>query len=165
LICDICKKHKATVFIKKTVNGKKVEYNLCETCAGKVSGPSNNTSVFSQNLFSGLSDMIAGFSDSEKTGEIEGALVCSKCSMTFGDFQLSGRFGCDKCYDVFAVNLTPLMKRLQGSVQHAGKSPPGTEKDTEINKLKKELESAVKKEEYERAAIIRDKLKELEGDN
>ena len=63
---------------------------------------------------------------------------------------------------IFEDNLASLLRRLQGSAQHAGKGPVGTEKRIQFNKLKKELQKVIEKEEYERAAVIRDKIRELE---
>jgi bifunctional DNase/RNase len=53
-----------------------------------------------------------------------------------------------------SVNLVSESTRLEAS-------PLGTEDEKE--RLRKELEEAIAQEDYERAALIRDKLKELEG--
>ncbi|MFW6133942.1 MAG: UvrB/UvrC motif-containing protein [Elusimicrobiota bacterium] len=162
MLCDICKKREANVFIKKMVNGKIVEYNLCEVCASEMMPSSIDFSGFDKDFFSGLSDMLAGFSDIEQVGKIEKELKCEKCGTSFGDFQKRGRLGCDRCYDTFSDKLEVLLNRLQGSAHHSGKSPPNIEKKMEIGRLKKDLQDAVEKEEYERAAVIRDKIRDLE---
>ncbi len=168
MLCEICNKKKAAVFIKKIENGNKIEYNLCEDCASKISHFKTDSGDFKKNLFSNISDMLAGFSSMENY-ETEPDKITSKecpvCKLTFEEFQNSGRFGCHECYDAFSKELKSLLKRLQGAVQHAGKSPPGKRNLTEINKLKDELDNAVGKEDYERAAVIRDKIKEIKKKN
>jgi protein arginine kinase activator len=86
--------------------------------------------------------------------------------MTFEEFQRSGKVGCNNCYDVLEDNLNPLIRRLQGSIEHNGKVPARLSKSIsisrEISRLKELLLKAVEKEEYEKAAEIRDKIKSLE---
>jgi protein arginine kinase activator len=112
---------------------------------------------------------------------------CSVCNMSFSEFSKTGRLGCSNCYKVFRNELNPILRRIHGSIEHKGKTPvrgvPGTPKKTEntkaaqeneeaaksevncneLERLKTELNEAIKTEEYEKAAVIRDKIKELEG--
>lgn len=162
MLCDICQEREATLFIKKIENGEKMEYNLCEICSSNLESPSISLNDIHENIFSGLTDMLVGFSDMKTEGKIEGELKCTNCGFTSGDFMQSGRLGCSNCYRIFEDKLTSLLRRLQGAVQHAGKSPPGAEKFVEIKKIKSELQKAIEREEYERAAVLRDKLKELD---
>ena len=63
-------------------------------------------------------------------------------------------------------NLNPLIRRLQGSIEHNGKVPARAfekyiyfKRNFQTEEL---LLKAVEKEEYEKAAEIRDKIKSLE---
>ncbi|NLB35251.1 MAG: hypothetical protein GX817_05495 [Elusimicrobia bacterium] len=165
MLCDACGKNQANVFIKKLVNGLLKEESLCSSCAAEKAGFSIDLGELKEGLFSNISDMIAGFSDISILDESEKIPPCSVCGLTYRDFQSKGRLGCGECYNSFESKLTPLMTRLQGSVQHAGKSPPGIKEVNEKKKLKNELKIAIEKEEYERAAVIRDRIKILEGKN
>ena len=91
--------------------------------------------------------------------------------MAYEDFKKIGRLGCGECYTTFRASLVPLLKRIHGSNQHLGKSPsPVFVKEAkaasklmeELEAAKLELQKAVKKEEFEEAASIRDKIKFLE---
>ena len=86
--------------------------------------------------------------------------------MTFDDFSKTGRFGCSQCYSTFKNQMNPMLRRIHGKTFHVGKVPKRTGGQLrikqEINRLKRELQEAVNAEEYERAAVIRDKIKELE---
>ncbi|MGM0568123.1 MAG: UvrB/UvrC motif-containing protein [Elusimicrobiota bacterium] len=163
MICDKCKKKEATVFINKIENGQQIKLNLCGECAAESSlSPGAMFPSFQNNFFDSISDMLAGFSDEYKEDSGK-EISCEKCGNTFRDFQVKGRMGCENCYVVFEDKLLPFLKRLQGSIQHAGKSPPMQSKKDELRKLKKDLSEAVAKEEYERAAVIRDKIKDIKG--
>ena len=63
--------------------------------------------------------------------------------------------------------LLPLIERMHGSSQHVGKVPAnaGAEivKKNELIQLRKELNEAVERENYEKAAELRDKIYELSG--
>jgi protein arginine kinase activator len=79
--------------------------------------------------------------------------------------------GCSQCYETFKEGLIPLLKKIHGSTQHAGSSPKKKTKKKrkfsgKIQELKEQLDEAIKKEDFEEAARLRDKIKELKkGDN
>ncbi len=116
-----------------------------------------------------------------KTGKASDK-TCSRCGMTYRQFRKSGRFGCDDCYRAFSEELQRLMKRIHGAQAHVGKRPravvPAVELATsleastdvvptaitdELNKLRAELDKAVKAEAYEAAAALRDRIGQLES--
>ena len=74
--------------------------------------------------------------------------------------------GCPACYQHFADNLEPLLKRIHGSAVHTGKVPVrsgGTIRlKREIADLRRRLAARVEREEFEAAAGLRDEIRELE---
>jgi len=86
--------------------------------------------------------------------------------MTFDEFRKAGRFGCAMCYSSFSEKLYPIFRRIHGNTKHVGKIPTKMGEDIaikrEIDRLKIELNVAIKNEEYEKAAQIRDRIRELE---
>ena len=97
---------------------------------------------------------------------------CPECGITYSEFKQTGRLGYSNCYSVFAVQLTPLIERIHGSSKYSGKrlsQSPETFDETynfkiKYSRLRKELDNALKKEHYEQAAQLRDKLKEIKKD-
>ena len=75
----------------------------------------------------------------------------------------SGVWGCQECYKYFSKELDPILRRIQGNIQHRGKVPAGAgtglHRQQQIARLKEELQRAVELEAYERAAELRDKNK------
>lgn len=92
---------------------------------------------------------------------------CPNCGRTYYDFQKSGRLGCGECYKAFENPVKSTLKRMQKSTLHTGKIPSkqseSISKKRRLDELKKELSSAVSKEEYELAAKLHKEIKELEG--
>ncbi len=170
MVCDECGKNKATVHLTEIINEQITKLNLCEACA-KAKG-----SDVEQHF--GIGDLLAALSDVE-TAPVSAAGTtgptpknkCSHCGLTYEDFKKIGRLGCSECYAAFKVSLSPLLKRIHGSTQHMGKSPdPLLVKEQKVHSkfheelmmVKQELMKAVKKEEFEEAAALRDKIKFLE---
>src|SRR5262249_27897604 len=91
---------------------------------------------------------------------------CSNCGMHYSTFKETGRLGCAECYSSFAIKLRPLLRRIHGSTRHVGKLP-AREGDhvspaRQVQRLHDELQRAVEREEFERAAEIRDRIKKAE---
>ncbi len=161
MLCQKCNKNQATVHIKNTVNGETTELMLCSKCA-ETENLSSFWSFPSEKLFSGFySDSIFGseFLPKQK--------VCPVCGTKRSDLASSGKAGCAKCYEIFGDELSRIIKGIHGNTLHSG-SRPGKhmeqlEKNREIETLKKEMQSAVEEQDFEKAAALRDKIKELES--
>lgn len=88
--------------------------------------------------------------------------VCPECGFTIENYKAVERLGCAKCYEVFWEEIVPMLQQVQNSLQHCGKQPKHAlhvvrmEKDME--NLQLQLEKAVKREDYEKAAQIRDEI-------
>ncbi|RKD26407.1 Protein-arginine kinase activator protein McsA [Caminicella sporogenes DSM 14501] len=167
MLCQNCHEREATVHVTKIINNQKQEIHLCEQCAKK-SDDINfdfDTTFTINNFLTGLLDSI--HSSPFKVDYIK-TTTCSKCGMSYGKFKQLGRLGCFECYKTFNEKLLPLIKRIHGSETHIGKIPKKAGSRIrlkhEIMSLKKQLQMAVEKEEFEKAAKLRDRIKELEKD-
>lgn len=164
MLCQRCNEKEASVHLTKIVNGEKTELFLCKECAeetGQISFESSDSFSF-QNLLAGILKPQLGEASLSQTGK---DLVCENCGLSYSEFSQEGLMGCSRCYDIFGSRLDPLVKRIHGSTEHQGKVPQRRGGDLRIRKeiddLKKEMQKAVDKEEFERAAEIRDQIKEL----
>jgi protein arginine kinase activator len=168
MYCDECKKRPATVHVTELFNGEKVESHLCEECASKKGGFLFNL----DNKFS-IPHLLGGFFGSGYN--VQGIkaspqnTVCPNCGMSFTDISQTGRLGCNECYTVFEQELEPILRRIHGNSKHIGKIPSrgGAQVlvQKKIEQLKNKLQQAVANEEYEKAAEIRDQIKEMEKKN
>lgn len=92
---------------------------------------------------------------------------CKNCGMSYAKFRQSGVVGCPDCYEAFGKQLDQLITRAQnGATHHVGKRPlragTGLDRQLEIQRISQELDHAVAAEQYERAAKLRDQLRDLE---
>ena len=163
MICGKCSKNHATVHVTEVVNNVKKESHLCEECARAAGG---------KYTFS-ITDILANLIEPTKTpgkpsSSESGAPRCPECGISYAEFKAKARLGCANDYEVFKSGLVPLLEKVHGAVQHAGKTPHTVEavvrKETELARLKRELEGVIKAEDFEKAAQIRDKIRLLETD-
>lgn len=176
MLCKQCGKNNAEIYCKQTINGHTEEYALCHECAEKLKKEGKlNIGFTSPSLFGGIGGYgsLFGFDDFfglptvKKGGHLSAQKKCTLCSSTFEDLVKSGKVGCAECYRVFREELTPSIEKIHGKGGYTGKKPAKIKiKDTkqeEIKGLKSQLKAAVKAQEYEKAAVIRDKIRELEN--
>lgn len=161
--CQECGIRPATLHFTKIVNGEKKELHICESCARErgelISGTAGGFSI--HNLLSGLIDF-----DPATAGAKQPQPRCEMCGMTYAQFSKMGRFGCSHCYKQFAERLDPLLKRVHGNTVHVGKVPKRAggrvRTKREIDKLKREMQQRIDREDFEAAAGIRDRIRDLE---
>ena len=163
MTCDLCGQREATVHLTEIIDDETRELHLCEPCARE------KGATAAQHF--GLADLLAGLADfgaKFEAGAKPARLTCSQCGMTYDDFRKSGRLGCGACYEAFHRYLSPLLKRIHGSTQHAGRTPAAVgEKQAspqdELALLKERLKTAVAQEAFEEAARLRDRVRALEA--
>lgn len=112
--------------------------------------------------------------------ETEAGLYCDNCRTSLDSIKMGNPLGCSECYSVFADVLTNeliaadrLPSRIKKEIPikktqtlHMGKSPtkPLTiPSSSRLMALNEALNEALKKENYEQAAWIRDQIKDLTG--
>jgi len=158
--CDLCDQP-AVVHEVVVRHGEKKEIHLCEHHAQE-----HGYTVAGQ---PSLDQMLTKFVVSE--GQTKQSRVsqkkCSTCGLSFARFRQHGLLGCPDCYDAFEKNLSALIERTHaGATHHVGKTPNRADESLErqrlIQRLVNELDEAVCAEQYERAAELRDRLRNLE---
>jgi len=157
--CDNCGKREATVHLTEIKDGVKNEQHLCEHCAAEKGLPGKTH-------FS-ISELLAGLASAQQAkGKRVKDIQCPSCELTLSQFQAAGRLGCPECYTAFKDEIMPLVEKVHDGTQHVGKVParaaPGVALAREIRVLQTELKRVVKKEDYERAAALRDQVQRLE---
>ena len=161
MLCQKCQKKEATTYYQETVNGKTTTLHLCEDCAKELGIGMGGFSGFNMN------DIFSGFlTNAFGTPTIGTRKTCSKCHSTWDDIVRLGRMGCDECYHTFEKELLPTLENIHGKTKHVGKvsNAAGVEykKKVELDQLKAQMQKAVEQEEFEKAAELRDQIKQLE---
>ncbi len=185
MLCERCKERPATFFLTRIVNGEKTELHLCQQCAAETGqlGVVMEPQFTFTNFLAGLLNNELGFAPARQSPS---APQCSNCGLTYDDFRQVGQFACSHCYEEFEPYLEGLFRRVQGGTEHVGKrpgrvpprprraepkaakpvkpAPPGeaTAAKPRIEQLREELAAAIAREEYERAAELRDEIRRRE---
>ena len=163
MLCTICKEKPATVHLTQIVGDKMQKLDLCEDCA-KTKGINDPTSFGLADL-----DLVLGLGASQQLEQAAGGveLKCPRCGFTQADFKKSGRLGCPECYVTFAEGLRGLLKTMHKGTRHTGKAPEALRSTREnadkLKTLQAKLAKAIKDENYEQAAQVRDEIKQLTG--
>jgi len=164
--CQVCKANPATIHLKEIKDNIVSEVHLCQGCFQQRNDAeaSVDTEATALHLATSLDQASAFKSQREAAGRSN--LNCPECGLAFKDFLEIGRLGCATCYNAFGEELRPFLARIHGSTAHAGKAPQQEAKSLDLrhtlSHLQSELERAIAAEHYERAATLRDKIREFE---
>lgn len=163
MLCEKCKKKAASVHITQFINGVKKEQHLCEECAR---GEKFNFE-FPKIPFYNLNELLGAFLNQPlAAGGQDIEVGCPNCKKSYNAIAKQGRVGCSECYLHFSAYLEPALRKIHGADLHRGKIPKqmgaSLRLSRELEDLKLKLRLAVEKEEYEKAAEIRDRIRELE---
>jgi len=159
MLCCVCKSKEAKVHLTQILREKMQKMDLCEDCA-KEKGV-NDPAGFS------LADLLLGLGASQEMEQATGGpeLKCPACGFTQADFKKSGRLGCSECYVTFAEGLEGLLKTMHSGTRHVGKVPAALQQTRDLadrlKTLQKKLEKAVADEDFEKAAVYRDEIKQM----
>lgn len=171
MLCEKCKQNEASFHFRENINGVVREMHLCPKCASELGynsilsemsafNPFEEMNVGVQNLLGSL------FSQELPIGNASEEYKCAFCGTTFEQFAQSAMAGCANCYRKFYDDMLPYIQRIHGRTRHVGKIPATAGRQLklqrELTSLRQQLNDAVSAQEYEKAAELRDKIKELE---
>jgi protein arginine kinase activator len=156
--CQRCSKAATLHITEITGENQFEELHLCEECAQKYL-----TEPQGKGGGKGM-ESLAG-AETDETAALN-QRQCPACGIRFGEFRNSGRLGCPHDYEAFRDQLVPLLENIHGEARHCGKAPRreprARQVRAELAHLRKQLQQAVNRENYEEAARLRDKIKNLE---
>lgn len=152
MLCTNCNSAPASYHYKTLVGNTLYEQHLCPACAAQLSSENDGIGSMFSSLFG------------QKLPERK---VCPVCGVSESEVGRNGQVGCAQCYDTFSAMLEPYIRRIHGSLEHTGRFPQNASADVkmrhELQQTRQELQAAINAEEYEKAAQLRDRLRELEG--
>lgn len=176
--CEICKKKEAIIFVKEVIFGETKTHALCEDCAKKhketLMPSSMQIDKLIQSLMNFAEEEIKDKKTNKKIIKKQKTKRCEKCGSTYDEVIVSGWPGCEYCYKTFEKELLEIVAKTSKEITYVGDFPKSTNKKNvnnknddkeKIIKYKVELNDAIKIEDYEKAAMLRDKIKKLEAKN
>lgn len=176
LKCQICGAP-ATIHLTQIVGGKVTKVHLCEKCAEKHDTTEIPLIKFAEIITKKLfgeklgKEILEGTVKAFTEKDVNLGKKCPNCGLSESELNKTERFGCPKCYEVFADELNAILPKIQhanaapASLTSAG-TPSKAKDDPAAPKTKEELEKilaeAVAREDYLLAAKTRDQIKAFE---
>ena len=170
MLCTRCQKRPAQVHYKAVVNGQETSADLCGPCAAETGvalpgGPVNFPSL--PPALAELFGLLSTWPARPTAASI--ARFCPHCKWTLERFQKAGLMGCTEGYSHFRAQAKAILERIHGATMHKGRRPPsgetskGRAKQASAPELRGQLETAIRQEKFEEAAVLRDMLRRMEG--
>jgi protein arginine kinase activator len=158
--CESCGQPATVHLTHVEQGGLRKEVHLCEACAEKKNVIHKQELNLSSILQALIGQHVGAWADELAR------LACPVCGIKFMEFRAEGRLGCPHDYEVFRKGLTPLLQRIHRAQRHTGKRPRRLGRDSaarrELLDLRQQLREAVEQEAYERAAQLRDQIRQKE---
>jgi Uncharacterized protein with conserved CXXC pairs len=161
--CEICGLKDAVIHIRQIQKDLVHELHICEECAqekGLIREEESELPI--SNLLSGLLE------GKDVTGSNDVPEVCPRCGLKASEFRKQGKLGCPECFKAFEKDVKAIVSQMAARPRHTGKVPQTLAIEQSAGAmgegLRDELRDAVEREEYELAARLRDRLRELEAD-
>lgn len=182
MLCEKCKIREANIKYTEVLNGSKTEHNLCSQCAQEMDLGQYSAIIEGEFPLGKLLSSLLGLSATSLRPQRMEEVVCPTCGTTYEEFIENSCFGCGDCYHVFDLLIGEKIKKLQENSIHTGKQPRmkaptrtvsavSSKGDMEFSQeekiklLENQLKTAIREENYEEAAVCRDKIKALKEEN
>ncbi len=168
MLCQKCHKNLATVRYAEVVDGKVTDLHLCSECMMKhqesaatgfnLSGPAPSPKHDAQEAHS------AGGAQQDSVAQHR---TCGACGAQLKYVLKTGEVGCPQCYENFAEHLEPVLRAAHTALRHRGRVPNRNDARealrAELQTKRALLRTALKMENYEEAAELRDEIKKLDA--
>lgn len=167
--CEVCQQSPASVYVTDMKYEAEVPHgelgqiqtrSVCASCAAHLGLPHATTPAQNKAVLFKLLQKTAQKSQ-QKTG-----LTCDRCGLSLNDFRQTGRVGCADCYTTFRAHLEPMLLGMHQATRHVGRGPGASAAETDLNeqitRLRERMDLAIREEDYEDAARLRDELTKLQ---
>lgn len=181
MLCEKCKKKKAVIYYTENLYGELRSFNLCTECADSmrmsgeleefsaaISGLTSEVTETPRVLPSALTSVpIPKYSSTRSDGGIK----CPGCGISLSEIGENRLVGCVRCYGAFDSELSDTVDAMSYSSlgerrKYVGEQPRSYRARLEvlakINELRSNLSEAVRNENFELCASLRDKIREME---
>ncbi len=160
--CEICGLRDAIIHIRQIQKASVNELHICEECAQEKGLIKEEESEIS------ISNLLSGLIDNKDLASIEDVVeACPRCGLKAVEFRKRGKFGCSECFNAFQRDVRSILSQMAGRTHHQGKLPKGQEalvtNGPDRDALSGQLRDAIEREDYETAAALRDRIRELDS--
>lgn len=162
MLCQRCHKNLATMRYAEVVDGKVSEQHLCSDCmANQQAEGASGFELSGAAPTPSMRQIAVGAPTAPFAPR-----TCRACGTEWQEVVESGRVGCSVCYESFVDQLEPVLREMHFALRHRGKVP---HRDDVREQMRADLQtkrallrSALKTENYEEAAKLRDGIRSIE---
>lgn len=150
-LCEVCRINTATIHLTQIEQGEAVTRHLCEECANEEGIP-----IIAEGT---LPEQEEALEDNEP-------ITCAHCGTTEDQLTSSGEVGCTHCYETFQPIISERSSYRISYRRYDGKRYRQTGSrsfQNELDTLRRELATAIAEERFEVASVLRDRIRDLEG--
>ncbi len=171
MLCEKCQQNEVVIKITKIVNGVHEEYNVCSQCAAEISPhhakilKNTQKQLSVENLLQELIQKHEATGAAARPASADSGLMCTSCGLDYTVYRKTLMLGCPECYNEFGEKLERDIRKIHGATEHLSeekKTDEGLRKaQSQLRTLEAELNEAIDKEDFDQAALLRDKIAEL----
>lgn len=164
--CKMCSKNEPKHFFRCLITNNVVDTFICEECFQKIAKGENALGMIGDEIIVEGTD-----EDQNLSRPIQNVaeLKCPCCDTDLSEVGKTGRFGCEKCYEVFSdliavadVQIDEKEKKLKETL---GDKAQESVESGKIAALENKMQDAIKIEDYETAAKLRDEISKLKRES
>lgn len=190
--CQLCPSPRATVHLTELgPDGDRRELHVCRDCVARLGLSLDNPPPLAPLLAQAqvVAEVGEGVESVAVPAPADGE-ACPQCGLEFAAYAQNNLFGCAECYSAFMPQVAELVQRYHGAQQHVGRTPGGAltsatdaqaaptpdttrtskrkasaQRASQRHSLRQALAEAVAREQFERAATLRDQLAALDAES
>lgn len=161
MICEVCHQRNADIVFKTVAGGHVATRAMCLGCAQKMQ----------QDMMKMFMEL--GFTPEQKEEAVSQReeqvviprFLCTQCGRPYDQLDEHTMAGCASCYEAFHADLAiHFQKAANGSPVPKHEEPKEESESEPVSEIKYRLLEAVLKEDFEAAASLRDKIREMTQD-
>ena len=161
MICDMCHKKEAIIYVEQTNRLGVKKINLCRDCAIAC-----GISPESQEIDRQIGSLFKQLKQDRRDQLLKNDRACPVCGRLRSEIVLTGRLGCPECYSIFKTEINEYFAERKIDYPYSGAMPKRLANFrsalTDRVLIRDKLDAAIKNEDYEKAAFYRDYLKAIE---
>lgn len=162
MLCDLCKKNQATIFLESVGKNGKKKINLCFSCAVSRGIATPIPEPEAKKIAAVFNEI----EERELKNDENALRLCPICGTSLKKIKETHFAGCPECYETFKTEITEELKTHNFYSKYVGSMPKRLASFrnalTDRIDIQAKLNLAVKQENYEKAAVYRDFLRALE---
>ena len=157
--CEICHLEEASRAISRVVDGEPKELYVCDACArvsasAPAGGPDGR----------GLTDVLFSLGMPVPPDRRAADAVCPVCGLSRGDLRARRRLGCPRCFETFETDVRTFLSAQVPAAPRSREDPDEAMRARDAERIRGQLDDAVREERYEDAAGLVARLRALRRD-